>query len=209
MELLEITKLEVSPFLSNCYLLKNASNEEGIVIDPGDDLEVILTTVKEKKITLKQILLTHGHLDHIMAVAELSRQLNLPVFAHSAEEQLLQNAPAQAQMFGLPPVEVPTVTDWFNDGDVLRLIGLEIKVLHTPGHSPGGSCFLIDNSIFVGDTIFQASIGRTDLPGGDYHQLIQSIKSKLFPFPDDTKLYPGHGEITTIGEEKRFNPFLQ
>ena len=112
-------------------------------------------------------------------------------------------------MFGLPPIEVPVVTDWFNDGDVLKLIGLEIIVLHTPGHSPGGSCFQIGKTIFVGDTLFQSSIGRTDLPGGDYQQLINSIKTKLFPLDDDMKVYPGHGDSTTIGLERQFNPFLQ
>ncbi len=209
MEILEITQLEVSPFASNCYLVKNPTTEQGIVIDPGDEPELIKRTIQEKNVNPKQILLTHGHLDHIMAVSNISNEYDLPVYAHCAEELLLQNAPSQAIMFGLPPIEVPVVTDWFNDGDVLKLIGLEIIVLHTPGHSPGGSCFQIGKTIFVGDTLFQSSIGRTDLPGGDYQQLINSIKTKLFPLDDDMKVYPGHGDSTTIGLERQFNPFLQ
>lgn len=209
MDILEITQLEVSPFASNCYLIKNATTEQGIIIDPGDEPELIKRTIQEKNVNPKQILLTHGHLDHIMAVTILSNEYDLPVYAHAAEELLLQNVPAQAQMFGLPPVEIPIVTDWFDDGDILDLIGLEIKVLHTPGHSPGGSCFQIGKTIFVGDTLFQSSIGRTDLPGGDYQQLINSIKTKLFTLDDDMKVYPGHGDSTTIGLERQFNPFLQ
>jgi glyoxylase-like metal-dependent hydrolase (beta-lactamase superfamily II) len=206
---IEITRLVVTPFASNCYVVSDTSSDHAVVIDPGGDFDLIIHNIQNHNLTPTNILLTHGHLDHIMAVSMFSERFDLPVYAHQEERLIIESAPQQAQMFGLPAMQVPTVTNWFKDGDILALNGLSFKVIHTPGHSPGGSCFLLENDIFVGDTLFEASIGRTDLPGGNHEQLIRSIRTRLFCLQDDLVVHPGHGETTTLDQEKKYNPFLQ
>lgn len=204
----EITRLIIAPFASNCYILNQKDSKEAVIIDPGGDETTIKDILHQKGLVPSAILLTHGHLDHIMAVAALRSSFEIPTHAHIDEEELLKAAPSQAQMFGLPPVESPIIDHWFKDGDRLKTGGFEFDVIHTPGHSPGGCCFLIDKHLFAGDTLFESSIGRSDLPGGNYEQLIKSIKSRLLVLPDELVVYPGHGEETTIGRERRSNPFL-
>ena len=209
MKKIHITRLVISPFASNCYIVRNSDNDQATVIDPGGEPDLILKTIEDQNLDLAHILLTHGHIDHITAVSTLTKRFDVPVNAHQEERQILEAAPMQAQMFGLPPVAAPTITDWFKDADILTINGLNFQVIHTPGHSPGGSCFLLQEDIFVGDTLFESSIGRTDLPGGNFQQLIHSIKTQLLTLPDELIVHPGHGESTTLGQEKKLNPFLQ
>lgn len=204
----EIIRLIIAPFASNCYILHHIETRNSVIIDPGGNEALITDTLNQKGLTPVGILLTHGHLDHIMAVAGLRNSFALPVYAHTDEKGLLEAAPAQAQMFGLPPFEAPVIDHWFNDGDRLILEEFGFEVIHTPGHSPGGCCFLCDEGLFAGDTLFESSIGRSDLPGGNHEELINSIKTRLLVMSDERAVYPGHGEETTIGRERKFNPFL-
>jgi hydroxyacylglutathione hydrolase len=198
----------VGPFLENWYLLACENGSEAMVIDPGADVKDIHRILKSRKLHLKYIVNTHGHIDHVAGVQELKELTGAPYYIHSGDLFLLENLSEQANMFGLGTMGIPSVDGNLNDGDILKVGELEIRVIHTPGHSPGSVSLLCGNNIFVGDTLFQQSIGRTDLPGGNYKQLIASIKEKLFPLGDELIVYPGHGDLTTIGEEKRFNPFL-
>ncbi len=205
----KISRYIVGPFATNCYLVQNHESGKGVIIDPGGDADVILDAIRASGMEPVAILLTHGHIDHLMAVPEIQTRYNLPVYVHEAERPMLASVSIQAEMFGLPNMPSPEVSVWLKEGDLQIKGGLTFGVIHTPGHSPGGCCYLMEDGIFVGDTLFESSIGRTDLPGGDYDQLIRSIKEKLFTLPDETIVYPGHGGFTSIGQEKRYNPFLR
>jgi glyoxylase-like metal-dependent hydrolase (beta-lactamase superfamily II) len=203
-----ISRYVVGPFATNCYFVWDEGERKVAIVDPGGDADLLLAELDAMKLEPAAILLTHGHIDHLMAVPELKGRFGVQVFAHAEERPILESAPMQAEMFQLPYREVPQVDEWLQDGSEVRLNSLTFRVIHTPGHSPGGCCFQLDRVIFVGDTLFEASIGRTDLPGGDHEQLLRSIRERLFVLDDDVEVYPGHGEKTTIGKEKRFNPFL-
>jgi hydroxyacylglutathione hydrolase len=192
----------------NCYIIACAETGEAVVIDPGDDAEIILQRINSKKLTIRHILLTHGHFDHIGAVAALQRATGAQVHAHQDDLDLIRQDPAQAAYFALPSTEPFTVDSFVSDGDEIVWGALAAKVLATPGHSRGSVCYLIDRDVFVGDTLFSRSIGRTDLFGGDYDQLQESIREKLLTLPDETTVYSGHGPKTTIGREKKHNPFI-
>ena len=206
---LRIERYTVGPFATNCYLVWTEPVREAVIIDPGGDAGSIFQALNAGGLRPAAVLLTHGHVDHVMALPAILARYDVPVFAHEAEREIIGSVPMQAQLFGLPPVPQITVTDWIAEGDLIVGEEMHFRVLHTPGHSPGSCCYLLKEEIFVGDTLFESSVGRTDLPGGDYSLLIRSIREKLFVLPDEAVVYPGHGGETTVGREKKFNPFLR
>lgn len=203
-----IKQLEVGFFAENCYVIGCDETQEGVVIDPGDEISRILSTIHEHQLDIKYILLTHGHLDHVKELNALNRELRVPVLMHRDDQFLLDNLPAQAAAFGLSVSGIPRVDTYIKEGDRVDFGQIRFEILHTPGHSPGSVTFFTEELAFVGDVLFSGSIGRTDLPGGDYDTLMNSIKNKLYPLGDSTKIYSGHGPPTTIGSEKKTNPFL-
>jgi glyoxylase-like metal-dependent hydrolase (beta-lactamase superfamily II) len=202
--------LVVPPFESNCWILGCSETEEAVVIDPGDEAG-ILQALKMHELTVKYLIHTHGHLDHVSATAAIQRQTGAPVLLHEADQILLDNLTLQGTMFGLTAPPAPTVDKYICEGDEINWGQHTLSVIDTPGHSPGGVCLNLEGEqiLFAGDTLFQGSIGRTDLWGGDPEQLLDSIQEKLWRLDDDTIVCPGHGPRTTIGREKRENPFLQ
>jgi len=199
----------VGPVGANCYVFGDEATGEAFVIDPGGEPERILQALKRLGARPLALVNTHGHFDHIQGVEAVRRATEAPFWIHEAEREILRHGPARAKaMFGidLPPSPVPD--RWLVDGDRLAVGGLTLTVRHTPGHSPGGVCLIGDGLAFVGDTLFAGSIGRTDIPGADTQTLLTSIARVLLPLPETTVCYPGHGPETTIGEEKRGNPFL-
>ncbi|MDD4875641.1 MAG: MBL fold metallo-hydrolase [Dehalococcoidales bacterium] len=200
-------KLEVGPFASNCYIVGSKTTREGIIIDPGDEADVILNTVKDLELKIKYIILTHGHLDHIGALKKVKEKTGAEIALHTNESESFQNQTIN-KLFGISYPTPPPPDKLLNDGDKIDIGDLHFTVLHTPGHSLGGLCLIEKEIVFSGDTLFNSSIGRTDLPGGNYSQLINSINTKLMTLPDNTIVYPGHGPETTIGAERRSNPFL-
>lgn len=195
---------------THCYFLINEANGEALVVDPADHADIITRKLREQGLTLKGILLTHGHADHVLAVEDLRRDHQVPVLAHEEEETLLAD-PAKNLSFGIFRKPLRLMADQLlKDGDVIELAGLTLQVLYTPGHTPGGCCFYseADGVLISGDTLFCASVGRTDFPGGSMSTLIRSIREKLLVLPDETKVYPGHSEMTTIGQERKWNPYL-
>jgi hydroxyacylglutathione hydrolase len=204
-----------APFFKNGFVIGCEDTREGIVIDPGDEVGELLEAVERQQLAIRYILLTHAHLDHVTGVAAAKQALGVPVGLHRDDEFLYNAVVQQGQMFGLRVEPQPEV-DFFYDGPgPWRFGAYGAWVHHTPGHCPGGVCLAIgrdshpERTLIVGDTLFAGSIGRTDLPGGDHQTLLRSIREVLFTFPDDTVVLPGHGEPTTIGKEKRTNPFLQ
>ena len=197
------------PFEENCFLAWDDATMAGILIDPGSEPDLILSRVEARGVRLDGIFNTHGHLDHTGAVAAISRRLGIPFALHPADRPLVASLPVQARMFGLPEVESPEVDIEIVPGEDIAIGGCQARVLYTPGHTLGGVSFVIDELAFVGDTLFLGSIGRTDLPGGSYPELIQSIVEQLLPLGDDTQVLTGHGPATTIGFERAHNPFLQ
>ncbi|MGB3877750.1 MAG: MBL fold metallo-hydrolase [Shinella zoogloeoides] len=205
--------IPVTPFQQNCTILFDTETKEGVVIDPGGDVEVILKTVEENGIALKAIWLTHGHIDHAGGAKELKEALGLDIIGpHKDDLQLLQRLEAQASMFGVPMKVSNVVPDrWLEDGDRVSFGDHEFEVYHTPGHAPGHVIYFNRNQGFahLGDVLFHGSIGRTDLPGGDHQQLLESIRDKVFPLGDEVGFLCGHGPGGKIGEERRTNPFLR
>lgn len=209
-----IERRAVEPFFKNGFVLGCEETREGVVIDPGDEVGQLLGAAAQHNLSIVSILLTHAHLDHVTGVAAARRALSVPVWLHRADNFLYERVVEQGQMFGLR-VEPQPAIDHFYDGEgPLRFGRYAVRVLHTPGHCPGGVCLAVtrdgesSSTLFVGDTLFAGSIGRTDLPGGDLNTLLRSIREVLFRFPDDTVVWSGHGEVTTIGQERRTNPFL-
>jgi len=196
------------PFQENCYLVWDDETMHGILIDPGDEAEQIMEIAKAKSVKLDGIFNTHGHLDHAGAVAPIAETLKIPFALHPYDAPLVAGLPQQARMFGLPPTRAPHIDRELSKGEVFFIGNHRCKVLHTPGHTPGGVCFHVENLLFVGDTLFMGSIGRTDLPGGDYAQLIHSIQKELLVLDDALLVLSGHGPATTIGFERTHNPFL-
>lgn len=202
--------LVVPPFESNSWILGCNETKAAVVIDPGDEAG-IRQTLKTHGWRVKYLIHTHGHLDHVSATSAIQQETGAPVLIHEADQILLDNLTLQGTMFGLTAPAPPTVDNYICEGDRIDWGRYTLSVLETPGHSPGGVCFNLEGEqiLFAGDTLFQDSIGRTDLWGGDYEQLLDSIREKLWSFDDDTIVCPGHGPRTTIGREKRENPFLQ
>jgi hydroxyacylglutathione hydrolase len=195
----------------NCYVLGDESTREAIVIDPGDEVERVQEVLARSNLTAKYLVATHAHIDHVGGLEKLAGATGAPVFMHHSDLPLYQNLATQAAWLGVRPPGVMEIDQFLRDGDSLRWGSRALEVLHTPGHSPGSLALYLpgdDQRVFSGDTLFQASIGRTDLWGGSYEQILSSIGSKLLELGDLTAVFPGHGPATTIGEERRFNPFL-
>ena len=203
-----IEGLVVGPLASNCYIVGSGSNKEGMLIDPGAEAVVILKKVDDLGLDIKYIVLTHGHIDHVAALKEVKEATGAKVAVHADDASSLQGQSFFAEQFGLSYQVPPSPDRLLKDGDSIDIGDLHFLVLHTPGHSPGGICLLGQGVVFSGDTLFNYGIGRYDLPGGDYNQLMKSIDTKLMVLPDETTVYPGHGPGTTIGAERLANPFL-
>lgn len=204
----------VGPFFKNGYVVGCERTKQAVYIDPGDEVEQLLAFITAEQLRVTHILLTHAHVDHVSGVAEAKRALNAPIYLHQDDLLIYQNAVRSGVLFGLT-VEEPPPVDHYYDGATIGFGDYEVNVAHTPGHCPGGVCLALSKkgdasppSLFVGDTLFAGSIGRTDLPGGDYETLLQAITGVLFKFPDESIVYSGHGPETTIGREKRTNPFV-
>jgi glyoxylase-like metal-dependent hydrolase (beta-lactamase superfamily II) len=205
---MHIVTLIVSPFATNCYILGCEETNKAAVIDPGDNAESIIQEAASRKLEIDKILLTHGHTDHVSACKRVKDATGADVYIHQKDVPLLAEAPRMALMFGWSVGEVPEPDKYLEEGDKITVGGIELVVMHTPGHSPGGVCFKGDGFIFSGDTLFAGSIGRTDLPGGSYQELISMIKDKIMILPEDTQVLSGHGPATTVGTELRVNPFV-
>jgi len=208
---MQLAVIPVTPFQQNCSVLWCERTRLAAVIDPGGDLDQVLAVVKREGLTLQKILLTHAHLDHAAATAELARSQKLPIEGPHREDLFwIEGLPQQAQMFGFPPAESFTPTRWLEQGDRVQVGEVELEVLHCPGHTPGHVVFFSRSDRFavVGDVLFAGSIGRSDFPRGDYATLVRSIRERLFPLGDDVQFLPGHGPLSTFGEERRSNPFV-
>lgn len=204
-----LESLEVGPIMANCYILGCEETREAAVIDPGGDADRILQVIDDLGLKVKLIINTHGHFDHVGANKRLKEATGAPILIHEGDASMLSHLSAAASSFGLSVENSPAADQMPGDGDILTFGNITLKVIHVPGHSPGGIALKAEDSVFVGDTLFSGSIGRTDLPGGDYNQLIASVRMKLFSLPDETKVYCGHGPATSIGREKRYNPFFR
>jgi hydroxyacylglutathione hydrolase len=203
------------PFYKNGYVIGCETTHEAIIIDPGDEIDELIREAADRRLRVTHVLLTHAHLDHITGVRQAKAAFNAPVYLHEADRPLYDTVVQQGLMFGLAVAPQPAPDRSYDPGDVIHFGEYGVRVHHTPGHSPGGVCLQVGKTdedgrdLFVGDTLFAGSIGRTDLPGGDFAMLIRSIRTVLFAFPDEARVYSGHGEPTTIGKERRTNPFLQ
>jgi len=196
------------PFMKNGYLVVCPETDEALYIDPGDEAPFLLDWAEKRLFRIVAIANTHGHLDHISGVRAVKEKFDVPIYLHPADEDLYNRLSEQAAWFGLNYSPPPPIDRFYSDGDVFRVGKLEFHVHHTPGHSPGGVCLELGEHVFCGDLIFLGSIGRTDLPGGCYETLINSIREKLLPLGDEKRLHCGHGPETSIGRERRENPFL-
>lgn len=201
--------LLVGPLGVNCYIVGDEHTRHAIVIDPGGNARDILNALERIRLSVTTIVNTHAHFDHLLALNEVRNATRAPFLIHEAEAPILSAAQASAATFGLHIDQPKNADRLVHDGDVIQDGEIQLTVLHTPGHTPGGICLRMEDRVLVGDTLFQGSIGRTDFPGGDYAALLQSIRDKLLPLPDKTIVYPGHGAATTIGEEKQLNPFVR
>lgn len=205
---MKIERLTVGVYAANCYIVYCEDTKEGIVIDPGDEGDRILKRVEELNLDVKYIILTHGHGDHIGGLKEVKEGTQAPILIHEGDRELLNDGTKNLSSV-MATGSVQLEADRFvKDGEELSFGNYSAKIIHTPGHTPGGISINIDGSLFTGDTLFTGSIGRTDFPGGSYEQIINSIKEKLVPFSDDIIVYPGHGPSSTIGREKVSNPFI-
>jgi glyoxylase-like metal-dependent hydrolase (beta-lactamase superfamily II) len=197
----------------NCTILGDETTREAMVIDPGDDPQEILERLEKLGLTAKQIVCTHTHIDHVGAIAELQERMQTPAAIHKADLFLFEKLDMQAQWIGMPMPKQGVIDHFIQDGGAVACRGVEMGVIHTPGHTPGSATFHLPlpdrNILFTGDTLFAQSIGRTDLWGGSYPEIISSIQKKLMTFDDDTLVIAGHGTSTTIGQERRYNPFLK
>ena len=204
----------VGPFFKNGFVLGCPDTREAVLIDPGDEVAELLAFAGRNALSVRHILLTHAHVDHITGVAEAKRVLDAPVYLHRDDLFLYEHAVEMGAMFGMRIEQPPPVDIFYSPGQAVAFGTLEARWHHTPGHCPGGVCLQVGRAgqpgsdLFVGDTLFAGSIGRTDLPGGDSATLLASIRNVLFAFRDEATVYPGHGPTTTIGHERRTNPFL-
>jgi glyoxylase-like metal-dependent hydrolase (beta-lactamase superfamily II) len=201
----------VGPLRCNCTILGDEVTHEAVVVDPGDNIPEILSRLQKHGLTLRQIVITHAHIDHVGGAALLKKATGAPVFLNQKDLGLLGAMEIQAGWLGVPTPEVGSPDESADDGLTVGLATLPAEVIHTPGHTPGSICLLFQQQhlLLAGDTLFAGSIGRTDLPGGDGRQILRSLRDRLMVLPDTTRVLPGHGPDTTIGEEKQSNPFLQ
>ena len=201
---MEIRKVVAGIYGANCYIIMDNNTKEAVVLDPGGDVDDIIKAIDTIGAKVKYIFLTHGHLDHTSGVEELKAITKAVVCMSKADDDLITEG---EHLFG--PLIEGGADKLLKQGDIIKISGLGFTCIDTPGHTPGGMCFLIENCVFTGDTLFAGSIGRTDFAGGDFNTIITSIKSKLLSLPEDTIVYPGHGPCSTINNEKLKNPFLQ
>lgn len=201
-----IETIPVGPLGTNCYVVGSEATLEGMIIDPGDDAGKIMGVVRAKKLDIKVIVLTHGHIDHVNALPQVKEATGAPVAVHADDAGFLKGH--RDSIMGMPYPDV-AVERLLQGGDKLVIGGLDFLVLHTPGHTPGGISLLGPGVVFTGDALFNDSVGRTDFPGGSHQQLLNGIFTKLMVLPDSTVVYPGHGPASTIGAERRGNPFLR
>lgn len=193
---------------NNIYLVADEKSGEAVLIDATQDLPEIQKAVKDLGVKVKYILLTHGHFDHILGLNSLKKSLNAPAVICKDDLVISDNINEFTRLFGLPDSVPPKYDMYIKDGDEILLGLYKIKVIHTPGHTEGGVCYLVDGKLFSGDTLFKGSVGRTDLFGGNFGKLSDSIKNKLFKLDDKTEVFPGHGDMTTIGFEKKYNEII-
>lgn len=206
-----IATIVVGPFEVNCYVYGNKTSGEALIIDPGADEKRIIDTLDHLGLVPRAILLTHGHADHIAAVTVLREKYGIPLYIGEGDQELLASPSANVSAFFDQPIVVPPADFIAADEQLITLGSLSLRVLATPGHTRGGVCYLDESEgrLFCGDTLFYGSVGRTDLPGGSYQQLISSIETKILKLPDTVVCYPGHGPKTTVGAERTNNPFLK
>lgn len=207
---MRILSFTVGPLQENAYLVVCESTREAIFIDPGDEADRLIAAARAEKAAVKAVYNTHAHIDHVGAVEAVKKAFGVPFYLHRDDLFWLAQVDAQAAHFGLPTPPRPDVEEFLEDGQRFRVGDIAFEVLHVPGHSPGHVVFVArrENAAFVGDVLFAGAIGRTDIPRGDPAQLVSGIRAKLFPLGDDVRCYPGHGPPTTIGEERRTNPWL-
>jgi glyoxylase-like metal-dependent hydrolase (beta-lactamase superfamily II) len=203
-----LIRLVVGPLQVNCFILADDKTREAVVIDPGDDASDILKIIGEKGLKVRYIVNTHAHFDHVGANTAIKEATGAELLLHEADAPVLATVSHQSRSFGMNPVSSPAADRLLKHGDIIAAGEVSLKVLHTPGHTPGGISLLEQGMVFTGDALFAGSIGRTDFPGGDLMTLLRSIKTHLMTLPDDTKVFSGHGPASTIGEERRENPFL-
>ena len=202
-----VNTLTLGPMQANCYLLECEETLSAVVIDPGDDADVILNILEECKLNLELIINTHGHVDHIAANSDLKQKTNAQLCIHKLDADMIVNPQKNLSSFIGRAISSSPASKILKDGDILEAGMISLKVIHTPGHSPGSICLLTDEAIFTGDLLFAGGIGRYDFPGSSYEQIINSLK-KIMELDDNIEVYPGHGPITTIGEERSTNLFL-
>ncbi len=205
---MKVVPIPNGAFVENCYLVIDEAARECAIIDPGEEASLILEQVSAAGARPVAVWLTHAHLDHVLGVARVAAATGVPVYLHPADRALYNHVPEQAEAFGIRAAPGPAPDRAFAHGDVARVGGLAFAVRHTPGHSPGSVSLVGHGVVFAGDVLFQGSIGRADLPGGDIDTLLDSIERELLVLPDSTIVYSGHGPPTTIGAERRGNPFL-
>lgn len=207
---MKVGKFVLGPVATNCYIGINEETKECFIVDPATCPPEFVSYIKNAGLTVKAVLLTHGHFDHIMCLDALLKEFSVPVYAHEAEREVLESEQlnSSASMLGQPYSF--SGADYVTNRQELRIAGFEILVIYTPGHTIGGCCYYIEKekALFSGDTLFHGSVGRTDLPTGSMGQLVSSVRDRLFVLPDDTQVYPGHMEETSIGYEKKYNPFI-
>jgi glyoxylase-like metal-dependent hydrolase (beta-lactamase superfamily II) len=203
-----IKDLVVGPLMANCFIFGCKKTREAVVIDPGGDADKILLSLADSELEVKYIINTHGHFDHVCGNGKMKDATGADILIHPLDAPMLGMLSSNAAVFGISVENSPPCDQTIEEGETISFGNISLKVIHTPGHTPGGISLYTDGIVFVGDTLFAGSIGRTDFPGGDYDTLISSIKTKLFDMEDDMRVLSGHGPETSIGSEKRFNPFV-